>query len=35
MVIILMTIDLLVFIAVPAYGERPIRPFRILRACND
>jgi hypothetical protein len=32
--ILLMTIDLIVFIALPGYDSRPIRPFRILRACT-
>jgi len=32
--ILLMTIDLIVFITLPCYNSRPIRPFRILRACK-
>jgi hypothetical protein len=32
--ILLMTIDLIVFILLPCYHSRPIRPFRILRACK-
>lgn len=32
--LLLMTIDLIVFITLPCYGTRPIRPFRILRCCN-
>lgn len=31
--LILMTADLIIFIAVPE-GGRPIRPFRILRCCK-
>jgi hypothetical protein len=31
----LMTIDLIIFIALPGFDDRPIRPFRILRCCNS
>jgi hypothetical protein len=31
--LLLMTIDLIIFISMPGYGQRPIRPFRILRCC--
>ena len=33
-VMILMGVDLIIFIVVPGYDSRPIRPFRILRCCN-
>lgn len=33
-IILLMTIDLIVFASLPCYGSRPIRPFRILRCCK-
>lgn len=33
--LILMVIDLIIFIILPARDTRPIRPFRILRACNS
>lgn len=33
--IILMIIDLIVFICLPCYNSRPIRPFRILRSCKQ
>lgn len=33
-IIILMTIDLFIFIGLPCYESRPIRPFRILRCCT-
>jgi hypothetical protein len=29
-----MTFDLIFFVAYPCFDSRPIRPFRILRACN-
>ena len=32
--ILLMTIDLIIFISMPGFDSRPIRPFRILRCCN-
>jgi hypothetical protein len=32
-IILLMTIDLIIFISLPCYDSRPIRPFRILRCC--
>lgn len=32
--LVIMVVDLIIFIAVPGYGSRPIRPFRILRACT-
>lgn len=31
--ILLMIVDLALFAALPCYDSRPIRPFRILRAC--
>lgn len=34
-IVVLMTIDLVVFIALPCYECRPIRPFRILRCCKN
>jgi hypothetical protein len=33
-ILLLMTIDLIVFISMPCYGTRPVRPFRILRCCK-
>jgi len=33
--LVLMVIDLVVFIVLPAKASRPIRPFRILRACTS
>ncbi len=32
--ILLMTIDLFIFSFLPCFNSRPIRPFRILRACK-
>lgn len=33
-IIILMTIDLIIFIILPGVESRPIRPFRVLRCCK-
>ena len=33
-VVALMVVDLIVFVAAPAYDSRPVRPFRILRVCK-
>lgn len=33
-ILLLMLADLIIFIALPAYDSRPIRPFRILRCCK-
>lgn len=33
-IILLITLDLLIFAALPCHNSRPIRPFRILRACK-
>lgn len=33
-IILLMTIDLVIFASLPCYDSRPIRPFRILRCCK-
>ena len=34
-IIILMTVDLIIFICLPCYNSRPIRPFRIFRCSNS
>lgn len=31
--VVIMIVDLVIFITLPCYNSRPIRPFRILRAC--
>ena len=31
---VLMLTDLIIFIALPCYNSRPIRPFRLLRVCK-
>ena len=33
-ILLLMVVDLIFFIVLPARDSRPIRPFRILRACT-
>jgi hypothetical protein len=33
--LVLMIIDLIIFISLPCHNSRPIRPFRILRACIE
>ena len=34
LLLIAVTIDLILFIALPGFGSRPIRPFRIFRCCK-
>lgn len=32
--LLLMVVDLIIFASMPCYNNRPVRPFRILRACK-